>query len=97
MKTFPEKLNKKLPEGFTDNVNSMDTDEIKKLILLSEGNIYNIQGDLDTNEKILEMKENLKEAVSPYREGMAGEKAKIVYCLWVMQERGMEIGNGVAE
>lgn len=93
MRTFPERLIKKLPDGFIDNVLAMDTDDIKKKIILHEGNIFNIENDLETNEKIVSAKEELKEMISPYRETKASEMAAIKFCIFTMQERGMEIGN----
>jgi hypothetical protein len=97
MKIFPEKIAKKLPAEFADNINAMDTEEIKKKIIEADGNLYNINESLTTNEEILQAKENLKEMTAPFREGKAGENAKIAYCLWVLSERGVQIGVDKAE
>lgn len=94
MKLFPEKLAKKLPEAYAETVQAMDAEEIKKRMFECEGNVYVIEDDLATNEKIIAAKDELKEMTSPYRESKAAENAKIKFCLWVLEERGIEIGVG---
>lgn len=94
MKVFPEKLAKKLPAEFADNINAMETEEIKKRIFEAEGQVYNIENDLDTNEKIISAKNDLKEMTAPYRESKAGEQAKIKFCIFTLDQRGSQIGNG---
>jgi hypothetical protein len=84
---------KKLPEGFSDTVDSMSDEELNVKILEAEGNIYKTDDDLATNEKILDMKRELKEATSPYRDLKKQEQAKITYILFLKESRGMEIGN----
>lgn len=92
MKIFPEKLAKKLPEGFSDTVSSMSEEEIHKKIIEYEGNMYNIQDDLENNNKITDAKRELKEMTDPYRERKAEENAKIIFCLHLLEGRGAEIG-----
>lgn len=93
MKIFPDKLAKKIPSDFKDNINSMSTEEIHKKIIECEGNVYNIEDELDSNEEILKLKEELKISTSPFRERKREEMAKIKYALWVLEERGLEIGK----
>lgn len=93
MKIFPESVAKKLPEGFTDLTNSMSDEELNAKILESEEQIYKIDDDLATNEKILDMKRELKEMTAPYRETKKQEQSKIMYCLYLRESRGQEIGK----
>lgn len=93
MKIFPEKLAKRLPDGFSDIVGSMSKEEIHQKIIEFEGNIYNIQDDLDNNDKITDAKRELKEMTAPYRERKVEENAKIVFCLHLLEGRGVEIGK----
>lgn len=93
MKIFPQNAAKKLPEGFADTVESMTDQELNKKILEAEENIYKIDDDLSTNEKILSTKNDLKEMVAPYRETKKQEQSKILYCLYLRESRGSQIGN----
>lgn len=93
MKVFPEKLAKKLPDGFAENISSMSEEEIRKKIVEFEGNVYNVQNELEGNEEIARMKAELKEATAPFRERKKEEAAKITYALFVLDERGVEIGQ----
>jgi len=93
-KHFPEKYKKKLDnfaQGYMDNVDSSDTEEIKKLILSSERNLYEIEYEKDNNPKILKMKEDLKAEMSPFTEAKHTETAKIKYCLFTLEGRGVRI------
>ncbi len=93
MKLFPKNLATKLPAEFADNINAMSAEEINVRILEAEGNIYKVEDDLSSNEGIIEAKENLKDMTQPYRDTKKQEAAKIKYCLWVLEERGLEIGK----
>jgi hypothetical protein len=93
MKIFPKNLATKLPAEFADNINAMSAEEINDRILEAEGNIYKVEDDLSSNEKILDAKAELKEMTGPYRDTKKQEAAKIKYCLWVLEERGLEIGK----
>ncbi len=93
MKIFPKNLATKLPADFADTVNAMSAEEINERILQAEGNIYKVEDDLATNEGILSAKEELKSMTGPYRDTKKMEAAKIKYCLWVLEERGQEIGQ----
>jgi hypothetical protein len=93
-KHFPEKYLKKLNElaaGYTDTVEGADTEEIKKFILSSERNLYEIENERDANEKLAKMKEDLKEATAPFAEAKGIETAKIKYCLFMLESRGVRI------
>lgn len=93
MKIFPQSAAKKLPEGFADTVQAMSDEELNSKILESEEQIYKIDDDLSTNEKILNAKNELKEMTAPYRETKKQEQSKIMYCLYLRESRGQEIGK----
>ena len=92
MKELPTKVTKKLPEGFLESIQGMDTEEVKKRIVEARSNIYHVENDLATNEKIIAAKEDLKEMTSPYRETKSLENAKITAAIWILEERGVEMG-----
>lgn len=86
---YMTKLNK-LATGFTDGIDSADTEEIKRKILISERDIFESEQDKENNPKIKEAKEILKEMTDPYAEHKGLETAKIKYCLFVLQSRGAQ-------
>ncbi len=89
--TFPSKLLKKLPSGFTDTVESMSVDEIKKVIFESEGNIYTIEKAKDSDIKLNGARDFVKECSAPYTEAKTAQSAKIKYCLYLLESRGVNL------
>ena len=91
---FPKKYMKKLDmfaNGYVETVEGADTNEIKKFILSSERNLYEIENEMAGNANLLKLKEDLKEATAPYSEAKSTETAKIKFCLFKLQERGIKI------
>ena len=86
-----EKLLKKLPTEFIDAVDQMNTDEIKARILTCEGHLFEIQNALESNEKLLKAREEVKTLAGPYRESKSEEMGKIKYCLYVLESRGINL------
>ncbi len=91
MDEFPKKFLNKLPTGFTDNVDSMSTEEIQDKILLSESHIYELDKAKDEDEKLKQAKELAKEIAAPYTEAKNAEMAKIKYCMFSLENRGLKI------
>lgn len=90
---FPEKFAKKLPTGFTDTVESKDTNDLKKIIFECEGNIYTIDKEKAADVKLNGAKELIKDLAAPYRDAMATQMAKIKYCLYLMENRGVNLDS----
>lgn len=93
-KHFPEKYMKKLntfAQGYVESVESANTDEIKRLILSSEKNLYDIEHEKDNNANLSKLKEDLKEVMAPYAEARQTETAKIKYCLWTLDQRNIKM------
>lgn len=88
---FPEKHLKKIPTEFVDSVNSMDENEIKERILTCEQHVYEVDDAMDNDEKLNAAKENVKEFSKPYRETKQTEAAKIKYCMFVLENRGVNL------
>jgi len=86
---FPEKLLKKLPTGFTDDMESLSVDEVKKKIFEYEGNIYTIEKAKDADRKLNGAKDLVKELSAPYTEGKNTQAAQIKYCLFLLESRGV--------
>ena len=91
---FPDKYRNKLEPEFLDNVNSMDTEEVKKKILEAESNIYDIENAKDNDTELLAVREKVKEFSKPYRERKSEATAKIKYCLFILENRGVSLDRG---
>lgn len=93
--TFPEKwakVLKSLPE-FKDTADAASTEDLKKIIVECEGNIYTIDKDKDSNAKLLAAKELLKDMTAPYQESKKVQMSKIQYALFLLESKGVELDN----
>lgn len=90
---FPDKWLKKLPDGFTDTANGLKDDELKKVIIECEGNIYTIDKEKDADAKLTAAKEIMKDLSGPYRDAKTCQTAKIKYALFLMEGRGINLDN----
>ena len=87
---FPEKYRKKIPE-LIEVISSMNTEEIKKKILESEAHLYEIENAKEADDELAKAKEHAKELSASYRESKGIETAKIQYCLYVLEDRGINL------
>lgn len=93
--TFPEKwakVLKELPE-FKDNADAMSVDDLKKLIVACEGNIFNIEKEKEDDTKLAGAKELVKEYSAPYRDAIKVQTAKVKYALFLMDSKGTALGD----
>jgi hypothetical protein len=90
---FPAKDLKKLPDNWAESANSMKEDELKKVIVECEGNIYTIDQAKVEDHKLQGAKELSKELAAPYRDASSGQKAKIKYALWLLSGRGVDLDH----
>ena len=88
---FPDKYSKKIEQEFMDNVNSMDTEDLKKRILEQESVVYEIENSKEEDTDLSEAREKVKEFSKPYREKKAEATAKIKYCLFILENRGINL------
>jgi Asp-tRNA(Asn)/Glu-tRNA(Gln) amidotransferase C subunit len=90
---FPVKYMKKIADipGFVEGIDSMDTDEIKRKILETEGHIYDVDRSKEADEELSKLKEKVSEILKPYRETKAIETAKLKYCIYVLESRGIAL------
>lgn len=94
--TFPEKwakVLKDLPE-FKENADAASTEDLKKIIVTSEGNIYTIDKEKDDDTKLNAAKELVKEYSAPYRDAVKVQTAKIKYALFLLEGKGESVGSG---
>ncbi len=90
---FPDKLLKRLPDGWADTANGMKDDELKKAIFEAEANIYNIEKEKENDAKLNGAKDLVKDLSVPYREAKACQATKIKYALFLLEGRGINLGS----
>ena len=93
--TFPEKWLKvieKLPE-FKDTADAASVDDLKKIIITSEGNIYTTDQEMAADVKLTGAKEFVKQYSEPYRDAIKAQTAKIKYALFLLEGKGVDLDN----
>jgi hypothetical protein len=86
------KVLKDLPE-FKDIADAASADDLKKMIVLSEGNIYSIEQEKEKDAKLNAAKELVKEYSGPYRDALKTQTCKVKYCLFLLDGKGVELGD----
>ncbi len=92
---FPKKLMdilKKVPE-FIETAEAAGAEELKKMIVASEGNIYVLEQEKAADMQLNNAKELVKEYSEKYREGLKVQKAKITYALFLLEGMGEDLDN----
>jgi len=93
--TFPKKWSKileSMPE-FKEIAEQSSVDDLKKIIVLSEGNISNIEAAKEADHKLNAAKELVKEASAPYSDAIKCQMCKVKYALFCLEGKGIEIGD----
>lgn|ERR1019366_8197619 len=90
---FPEKWLKKLPTGFVEDTETLDTDGLKKVVFDAESNIYIVERELAADVKINAAKELIKDFGGPFRDAKSCQMAKIKYALFLLENRGVDLDN----
>lgn len=93
--TFPDKWFKvisKIPE-FKDTADAASTEDLKKIVVTCEGNIYTIEKEKEENTHLNAAKELVKEHSEPYRDALKVQMAKIKYALFLLEGKGVELDN----
>lgn len=83
-----DKLMKKLPPGFADDVASLGEPGLKDVVLQAETNIRRVEQEREADERLSGAKEIVKDLNGPYRDAINAQRAKIAYVLYVLEERG---------
>jgi hypothetical protein len=85
-------LIKKNPE-FKDTADAASVDELKKIIITCEGNLFVIQKETEADTKLASAKEVAKDLASVYREARNMQQAKIQYALLLLESKGVDLDN----
>jgi tricorn protease-like protein len=93
--TFPEKWTKvlqKMPE-FKEIADAASADDLKKIVVQCEGNIYTIDKEKDADTKLNGAKELVKEFSEPYRDAVKVQIVKLKYAMFLLEGKGISIDN----
>jgi hypothetical protein len=97
--TFPDKwlkVLKDMPE-FKDTADGSSVEELKAIIITSEGNISLIEKEKSEDAKLNGAKDLVKEYSASYRDGIKCQTAKVKYALFLLEGKGIEIGDKESE
>ena len=86
------KVIKDMPE-FKDTADAASVEDLKKIIVLSEGNIYSVEQEKANDIKLNGAKELTKEISAPYRYAIRHQTAKIKYALFLLEGKGESLDN----
>lgn len=85
-------LIKKMPE-FKEEADAASVDELKKIIVNCEGNIYTVSREEDADDKLTAAREMAKDLSAPYRDAKKTQQAKIQYALLCLESKGVDLDN----
>jgi hypothetical protein len=91
--TFSDKWSKvlkSLPE-FKDTADAAGMDELKKIIIDSESNIYTVDKEMEADVKLIAANELKKDLAAGYREAKKVQNCKIQYALFLLECKGVEM------
>lgn len=85
-------LIKKMPE-FKDTADAASVEELKKIIVECEGNIYTVNREEEADDKLTAAREVSKDLAAPYRDAKKTQQAKIQYALLCLESKGVDLDN----
>lgn len=83
---------KKLPE-FKDTADAGSVDDLKKIIVDCEGNLYTLDKEMEADSKLAGAKEIVKDLSEPYKDAKKVQQAKIQYALLCLESKGVDLDN----
>ena len=83
-----EKVMKKLPPGFADEAGGMDEEQLRGTIVDADTVTRETEMTRDADDRLAAAKENVKDLSSGYRDVITAQRAKVSYCLHLLEERG---------
>jgi hypothetical protein len=88
---FSEKDWNKLSENWRDAAQAKQTDELEREIIKAVRSMSNTSFDMKNDDKLKALADKLKEDRSFYTETIDIEKAKVNFCVYLFNSRGMPV------
>lgn len=92
---FPKKYAKvidSLPE-FKDEADAASVDDLKRIIVTCESNIYEAEKLKEADQKLNAAKELVKDMSGPHRDAVKVQTAKIKYALFRLESQGISVSD----
>lgn len=83
---------KKMPE-FKETADAASEEDLKKIILDAEGNLYTVNKEEEGDLPLTVAREKVKELSEPHREARKYQQAKIQYALLLLENKGVDLDN----
>lgn len=90
---FPDKSWNKLGETWRTSAQSQQTEDLEKEILKAVRSMANTTHDMNVDEKLEAAIKEARERKSFYTETIGIEKAKIDFCVYLMNTRGAPVSK----
>ena len=84
------KILEKMPE-FKDVADGSSTDELKKIVLTCESNLFTIDNDLANDATLQSAKELVKTTSAPHKEAAKFQTVKIKYAVYLLESKGVKV------
>ena len=94
---FPEKSWNKLGENWRDAAPSKQTEELEQDIIKAVRSMALVSHTMGEDDKLKALVEEVKERKSFYTDTLGIEKAKIDYCVYLMNTRGIKVSKDTAD
>jgi hypothetical protein len=90
------KVIKNLPE-FKETADAASAEDLKKIILTCESNLYEVAKAKESDQKLNAAKESVKEWSAPYKESLREQTARIQYALFLLEGKGVDMSDSDKE
>ena len=87
-----DNLLKKMPE-FKDMADAASVDDLKKIIVQCEGNLFVVAKEKEADIKLSGAKDLVKSLSEPYKDAVDAQTAKIQYALLCLESKGVDLDN----
>lgn len=82
------KIKKTLSQSIIGDIDSMDNEQLKERLFMCDVNIKETREFLDNNQRVISLKEELKEIVGPSKDAMKHQNCIKDYAMHRLEERG---------
>lgn len=90
---FPEKAWNKLGENWRDAAQSKQTEDLEKDIIKAVREMAHVSHEMKEDNKLEALIKEARERKSFYTETLTIEKAKIDFCVYLMNTRGVKVSK----
>ena len=86
---FPDKSWNLLSDSWRTSAQSMQTEDLEKDLIKAVRNMSNTNFDMKNDSKLKALQEEVKELKSFYTETISAERAKVDFCVYLLNSRGV--------